>query len=218
MVLNQKETTVAYRCPECGASVMSLVGIFTLTADMIRLKCPCGQSELEIVYTKDKKVRLNVPCFLCPSPHSYLISSQLFFERELFALPCSYSGMDVCFIGKKDKVQKAMKDAENELLEMLGDTSFETLSGQRHAGGEQSLTDPQVLDIVMYVIRDLADEGKILCSCPDGGDYEAEILDDCIRIRCRQCGDSVDIPAGSLTAANDFLGCEELDLRPKDGE
>lgn len=216
MVLNQKETTVAYRCPECGASVMSMVGVFTLTADMIRLKCPCGQSELEIVYTRDKKVRLTVPCFLCPTPHSYLISSQMFFDRELFALPCGYSGLDICFVGQKDQVQKAMKAAEEELLELLGDTSFEQLSSKRHSGGGQELTDPQVFDIVMYVIRDLADEGKILCSCPDGGDYEAEILDDCIHVRCKQCGDSLDIPAGSLTAANDFLGCEELDLRPKD--
>lgn len=216
MVLNQKETTVAYRCPECGASVMSLVGVFTLTADMIRLKCPCGQSELEIVYTKDRKVRLNVPCFLCPTPHSYLISSQMFFDKDLFALPCGYSGLDVCFVGQKDKVQAAMKQAEEELLELLGDTPFERLSSQRHGDGNAELTDPQVLDIVMYVIRDLADEGKILCSCPEGGDYEAEILDDCIHVRCKQCGDSIDIPAGSLTAANDFLGCEELDLRPKD--
>lgn len=216
MVLNQKETTVAYRCPECGASVMSLVGVFTLTADMIRLKCPCGRSELEIVYTKDKKVRLNVPCFLCPTPHSYLISSQMFFDRDLFALPCGYSGLDVCFVGHKDKVQAAMKAAEEELLELLGDTPFEKLASQRHGEGQAELTDPQVLDIVMYVIRDLADEGKILCSCPDGGDYEAEILDDCIHVRCKQCGDNIDIPAGSLTAANDFLGCEELDLRPKD--
>ena len=217
MVLNQKETTVAYRCPECGASVMSLVGIFTLTADMIRLKCPCGQSELEIVYTKDRKIRLNVPCFLCPSPHSYLISSQMFFDNELFALPCSYSGLDLCFIGNKDKVQKAMKDAENELLELLGDTNFEELAEHRH-GHSAELSDPQIEDIVMYVISDLAEEGKILCSCPDGGDYEAEILDDCIRVRCRQCGDHADIPAGSLSAATDFLGAEELDLRPKDDD
>jgi len=69
MILDKKETTVAYRCPDCGAVVMSLVGIFTLTADMIRLKCPCGNSQLEIIYTKEKKVRLNVPCFLCPTPH-----------------------------------------------------------------------------------------------------------------------------------------------------
>ncbi|MBR4186179.1 MAG: hypothetical protein IKQ87_10450 [Clostridia bacterium] len=214
MVLNQKETTVAYRCPECGATVMSLVGIFTLTADMIRLKCPCGQSELEIVYTKDKKVRLNVPCFLCPTPHSYLISSGMFFEKDLFALPCSYSGIDVCFIGKKNRVQEALKKSEEELMEMLGDTSFEELAEHRGESGE--LTDPQVLDIVLYVVRDLADEGKILCSCPDGGDYTVDIGDDEVSVRCRQCGDHLELPIASLTAATDFLGAESLDLRPKD--
>lgn len=215
MILNQKETTVAYRCPECGAVVMSLVGVFTLTADMIRLKCPCGKSEMEIVYTHDKKVRMNVPCFLCPNPHSFLVSGNMFFERDLFALPCSYSGFDVCFVGKQEKVQKAMEDAGRELLEMIGETDYEKLAAQRDNPPEL-LTDPQVLDIVLYVIHDLADEGRILCSCPDGGDYEAEILDDCIHVHCRQCGDSIDIPSGSLTEANDFLGCEELDLRPKD--
>ncbi|MBQ3707942.1 MAG: hypothetical protein II889_08535 [Clostridia bacterium] len=214
MVLNQKETTVAYRCPECGATVMSLVGIFTLTADMIRLKCPCGQSELEIVYTKDKKVRLNVPCFLCPTPHSYLISSGMFFEKELFALPCSYSGVDVCFIGKKDRVQKALKQSEEELMELLGETSFEELAEHRGENGE--LTDPQVLDIILYVVRDLADEGKILCSCPDGGDYTVDIGDEEVSVRCRQCGDHLELPIASLTAATDFLGAESLDLRPKD--
>ena len=210
MILNQKETTVAYRCPECGASVMSLVGIFTLTADMIRLKCPCGQSEMEIVYTKDKKIRLSVPCFLCPSPHSYLISAQMFFDRDLFALPCSYSGIDVCFIGKQSKVQEAMKKSEEELIGLLGDTSFDELSSGR--GENAELSDPQVLDIVMYVIHDLADEGKITCSCPDGGDYAVEIGEESLVVRCKQCGDSVEIPTNSLTAATDFLGCERLDL------
>ena len=214
MVLNQKETTVAYRCPECGATVMSLVGIFTLTADMIRLKCPCGQSELEIVYTKDKKVRLNVPCFLCPTPHSYLISSGMFFERDLFALPCSYSGIDVCFIGKKERVQEALKKSEEELMELLGDTSFEELAEHRGEGGE--LTDPQVMDIILYVVRDLADEGKILCSCPDGGDYTVDVGEDEISVRCKQCGDHLELPVTSLPAATDFLGAESLDLRPKD--
>ena len=210
MVLNQKETTVAYLCPECGSTVMSLVGIFTLTADMIRLKCPCGQSEMEIVYTKDKKVRLNVPCFLCSTPHSYLISSQMFFDRDLFTLPCSYSGVDVCFIGKYDKVEQAMKDSEEELIEMLGDTSIEELSD--HRGENSELTDPQVLDIVMYVIHELSDEGQIHCSCPDGGEYEVDIQDEYLTIRCKQCGDSKDIPTNSLTAATDFLGCDHLDL------
>lgn len=211
MVLDKKETTVAYRCPECGASVMSLVGIFTLTADMIRLKCPCGQSELEIVYTKDKKVRLNVPCFLCPSPHSYLISSQMFFDRDLFTLPCSYSGVDICFIGKQKNVQDAMQESERELLEMLGDTDFQTLAQNR--GENLELSDPQVLDIILYVVRELADEGQIKCSCPDGGDYDIEIYDDYLRVKCKQCGDKLDIPTNSIIAANDFLACDEIVLK-----
>ena len=45
MIINPKETTVAYRCPACGAGVMSAVGIFALSAEMIKLKCTCGQSE-----------------------------------------------------------------------------------------------------------------------------------------------------------------------------
>ncbi len=212
MVLDKKETTVSYRCPECGSSVTSMVGIFALTADMLRMKCPCGGSELEIIYTKDKKIRLNVPCFLCPTPHSYLISSQMFFDRELFTMPCSYSGVDICFVGKQDKVQEAVEKSEKELLEMLGDTDFETLS--QHRGKNIELTDPQVLDIVLYVVRELADEGNITCNCEaDEGDYEVEIYDEYILVECRNCGAKLEIPTNSLTAATDFLGCEKLALK-----
>ena len=213
MVLDKKETTVAYRCPSCGSVVMSLVGIFTLTADMIRLRCPCGESEMEIIYTKDKKVRLNVPCFLCPTPHSYLISTQMFFDRDIFALPCSYSGFDICFIGKQNKVEDAMKESEKELLEMLGDTDYSELSKTRERNIE--LSDPQVLDIVMYVVHELADEGCISCSCGVDGDYEVDIFDDHLTVRCKICEDAVDIPTNSIIAANDFLAIDKLVLQKK---
>lgn len=211
MILDKKETTVSYRCPECGASVTSMVGIFALTADMIRLKCPCGGSELEIVYTKDKKIRLSVPCFMCPSPHRYVISASMFFDRDLFALPCSYSGVDICFIGKQDKVADAMKESEKELLELLGGTSFEDLSKAR--GERVELSDPQVLEIVMYVIRDLADEGKVKCDCDGAGDYDVEIFDDHLTVTCKHCGCHADVPTTSVVAANDFLACDELVLK-----
>lgn len=210
MVLDQKQTTIAYRCPECGAAVMSMVGVFALTADMIRLKCPCGGSELEIVYTRDKKIRLNVPCFACPSPHSYMISSQTFFEKELFMLPCAYSGLDICFVGKSDRVQKAMEESEKELMELLGDTSFQDFAEQRGEKGE--ISDPQIMDIVHYVIRELEEESAITCACPDGGDYEVEMQEDKLVVRCKQCGCKAEIPTNSLLAAQDFLNCDELEL------
>lgn len=211
MVLDKKETTIAYRCPDCGASVMGLVGIFTLSADMIRMKCPCGKSELEILYTKDKKIRLNVPCFLCPTPHSYMLSSQIFFEKELFALSCSYSGIDICFIGKNDKVQEAMQNSERELLDMLEDTDIETLTKNR--GENIELSDPQIFDIVMYVVHELADEGKVKCKCTDDGEYEVEIHDEHLTVVCRKCGASIDIATNSITSATDFLGADELVLK-----
>ena len=60
MVLDLKQTTVAYRCPHCGAGVMSAVGLFSLSADMVKLKCTCGKSEMTIVYSKDGKPYLSV--------------------------------------------------------------------------------------------------------------------------------------------------------------
>ena len=211
MVLQQKQTTVAYRCPECGSIVLSLVGVFALSADMIRVKCPCGASEMEILYTKDKKVRLTVPCFACPTAHSYLISSSLFFEKELFVLPCAYSGLDICFIGHKDQVQEAIQKAEEELLDMLGDVDFEEYAKAR--GERRELSDPQILDIVMYVVHELEDEGAIHCRCPEGeGDYTVEIKEDHITVACEKCGAKAEIPTDSVTAARDFLNIDRLQL------
>ena len=60
MVLESKKTTVAYRCPHCGAGVMSLVDMFSLHADMLKLKCSCGESEMTMVKAADGKVRFTV--------------------------------------------------------------------------------------------------------------------------------------------------------------
>ena len=59
MILEPKKTTVAYRCPECGAGVLSIVGMFSLSANRLKLKCDCGKSELDVVL-QDDKVRLTM--------------------------------------------------------------------------------------------------------------------------------------------------------------
>lgn len=211
MVLNDKKTTVAYRCPECGAMVRSMFGAFSLSADMLRLKCPCGGSDMTIVHTNDKKIRLTVPCFVCPTPHSFVVSSQMFFGRELFTLPCAYSGLDVCFIGDEESVISATKESDRELEELLGDHTFEELTTQRSS---PFMTDPQIREIVTYVLQDLTEEGKVYCRCPEGeiGEYEAEILDEEIIVRCKKCGAAAVVPANSFTAANDFLNADHLTL------
>ena len=211
MVLNEKKTTVAYRCLECGAVVRSMFGAFSLGADMLRLKCPCGGSDMTLVYTKEKMIRLMVPCFICPNPHSFTVSAQMFFGRELIALSCPYSGLDLCFIGEEDSVIRASEENDRELEELLGENSFSDFSAGRSEG---FMTDPQIREIVTYVLQDLTEEGKIYCRCPEGeqGEYEAEILDEEIIVRCKKCKAAAVVPANSFTAANDFLNADHLTL------
>ena len=211
MVLENKQTTVAYRCPHCGAGVMSLVGIFNLSADMVKLKCSCGHSEMTIVYKKDGQVRFTVPCILCPTPHNFTVSSTIFFGKELFVLPCPYSDINICMMGETNHVKAELSRTELELMDMLEKTGLESFD-ELH--GEQYLSDPQVSEIVTYVIKELVEEGCIRCKCEDGseGEYDAEIRQDGILVSCRKCGASKFIPTDSLISANDFLNADSLEL------
>lgn len=211
MVLNEKKTTLSFRCSACGASVRNMVGVFALSADMLRLKCPCGGSDMTMVMTKDRKIRLTVPCLTCPKPHVFTVSSEVFYGRELFALPCPYSGLDLCFIGSEDEVIAASGEADRALGELLGDASVSDMADSRQT---PFMTDPQIREIVTFVVADLADEGMIKCRCPEGvaGEYEAEVLDEEIVVRCKKCGAAAVVPANSFTAANDFLNADHLTL------
>lgn len=211
MVLDNKQTTVAYRCPHCGAGVLSLVGIFSLTADAVKLKCSCGQSEMTIKYSKDGKVRFTVPCILCPNPHSFTVSSKIFFGKELFVLPCPYSDINICMMGDVNHVKAELSRTELELMDMLEKSGLESFD-ELH--GEQYITDPMVAEIVTYVIKELDEEGNIRCRCQGGGEgeYDAEIRQDGIMVTCRKCGASKLIPTNSLIHANDFLNADSLEL------
>ena len=211
MVLNPKETTLAYRCPHCGAGVMSIVGLFTLTADMLKLKCDCGKSELTVTYS-DGKVRLSVPCLFCPNPHTFTLNSSVFFDKDLFVLPCPYSDMNIAVMGKINNVKAELARGELELLDLLEKNGIDSLEAF-HAK-EEMITDPQIFDIIMFVIRELDAEGKIYCKCKDEGegDFEVEMLEDGIKVSCKRCGASRIIPTDTLLAANAFLNADSLYL------
>ena len=213
MVLNSKQTTLAYRCPHCGTGVMSLVDPFALSADMVKLKCDCGKSEMTAIYSNDGKVRLTVPCIFCPKPHTFTVSSGVFFGKELFVLPCPYSDINIAMTGEVNNVKAELARSELELLQILEDNGLDSFASL-HQQGERELSDPQIFDIIMFVINELDAEGKIYCRCEnDGeGDFEVEVLDDGIKVSCKRCGASRVIPTDGLLAANAFLNADSLYL------
>ena len=192
---------------------MSAVGLFSLNADMVKLKCTCGNSEMTIVYSKDGKVRLTVPCLLCAKPHTYTLNSTLFFGKDLFSLQCPYTDMNIAFLGETNTVKAELAKNELELLDLMEKSGLKDFD-QFH-NDEEALPDPQVLEIVMFVINDLDAEGKIFCKCApedNGRQYDAEILNDGVKVTCRKCGASRLIPTDSRLGAHAFLNADALYL------
>lgn len=217
MILDSKETTVAYRCPHCGAGVMSVVGIFALSGDMIKLKCSCGKSELILQYTKEKSVRITAPCIICPKPHNYSVSTGVFFSNELFRLGCTYTGLDICFIGSKDAVLEALKENESMLLGMFEEAGVTSLDALHKEDSFDDADDPFVEDVIRFMLAELREEGNIHCKC-DAGDMPKYSFDfvapdyEEIRIFCETCGAQVTIPMTSAVNAEAFLGVDKLEL------
>ncbi len=219
MLLTEKETTIAYRCPHCGASIFSMVGIFSLSGDLMKLKCSCGESELTIQRTADQKIRLSVPCIACVKPHMYTLGQNTFFRRkgDVFRLPCSYTGLDLCFIGGKEDVAEAIQKANDELLALMQEAGLEDMEAL-HAGDEmlsERETDPQVADIVRYTIAELNEEGKIHCKCQNNAiaHYNFHLHDGKVTIFCEECEASLTLPMTGVSTAEAFILRDSLTLQ-----
>ena len=225
MVIDQKQTTVAYRCPECGAGVISVVGLFSLAADMVKLKCTCGKSEMQIVYRRDEgQMRLTVPCILCSKPHNFNVNSSMFFSTDIFLLPCPYSDINIGFVGESNNVKAELARTELELLDILEENGIEDFKCLH--GDEEDMPDPHVLDVINYIVGDLDAEGRIFCRCypegrdplPDGvldredSEYEVEVTDAGVEICCAKCGAKKVIPTDSMLTAHAFLNSDYLRL------
>ena len=209
MIIDQKKTTLAYRCPACGSVPTSMVGAFSLSGDLFKLKCACGQSHLTVEKTRDDKLRLTVPCVVCPQPHSYVISKNVFFGSDIFVIPCSLCGVDICFIGKENEIASAIYRSNEEIMLALGENSLDSIKSK-----EEDYQDPAIFDMITFVISDLCEEGKISCRCPDGhGEYLTTFLKDSVKIECKACGASKEISARGVLDAETFLNTEELILK-----
>ena len=219
MILENKQTTIAYRCPHCGAGVMSALDIFTLSAPMIKLKCDCGGSEMTVVKQKDGKIRLTVPCLFCPKPHSFLINSNLFFGSEEFFLQCPYSDMDICFLGDMDHVKANLARGEYELMNLMEEHGIKNLSAFREVNkeDEDEALDSELTQNVIFVLSELEAEGKIFCKCEHTGKldeekYGFEVFSDHVLVKCCDCGAERKIPTDNSLNAHAFLDADVLYL------
>jgi transcription elongation factor Elf1 len=214
MVLQPKQRNIAYRCPGCGSAVIGIVGKFALHANMIRLKCSCGDEQSLDITLKDGKVRLSVPCLFCRQNHSYVVSESLFFDNDRFLLNCPYSNMDIAFIGDEDVINQELSRTEAELNMLMKNLEAEELSDIQPEDMPEAeiLPDPAVYDTLRFVVKDLEAEGRLNCPCGEGP-YDLRFTDSGMQVWCESCGASYDFNATSPTMAEEYLDLDEITLK-----
>jgi len=138
-MIKDRDTTIGYHCPFCGISILHTVNIFSMSGNLIKLKCVCGSSELIVQTMKDHKYKITVPCILCPNSHSFTLSSGTFFQKDLFPFTCKFTAINICFIGKYGKVHEALKKNEEELMKTFA--AYE----EEYGGGNANNPDGDLL-------------------------------------------------------------------------
>ncbi len=209
-----KHTHIAYRCPECGEMVFGLALKLALDSKLIRLKCACGKSALDITVTNDKKIRLSVPCVFCKDNHNFVVTQSIFFERDLFYFNCPYANIDIGFLGEKEKIDEAIEANAKTLTKLIADMGAETLDELQPMDMDEDeiLPDAAVYDLIRFVVKDLEAEGKIDCPCHSGC-YDIRYAPGGIQAFCEECGATYLFRCESPSAAEEYINISSVTLK-----
>jgi len=216
MIAKPKQRNIAYRCPECGSSIIGLVGKFALSANLLRLKCGCQENEaLDINITNEGKIRLSVPCIFCKQSHTFVVTEGIFFDRDKFLLNCPYSGMDIAFIGDEKTVEGELERTEREIRQLMASLEADELSDiqPQEMTDEEILPDAGVYDTLRFVVTDLSEEGRVRCLCKEGGKYDLRFTDEGIQAYCEVCGATHTFRSVTPSTAEEYLELSELELK-----
>ena len=209
-----RRTQIAYRCPDCATATVGFLGGLSAVSDMLRLKCSCGESALDIKKQSDGKVNLSVPCVYCKSNHSFVVAAEIIGRDEPAKFSCPYSGMGIAFIGDEESVAKEIDNSAEELSRIMTSLEAETVSDiQPQDVGEDSMPpDPAIYDTLNFVLRDLEAEHAVRCPC-DNGSYDLRFTDDGMQVWCKNCGATYNFYARSVSVAEEYLTLDSITLK-----
>lgn len=215
---NRGRSQLAYRCPSCGYATVGFLGGLSAVSDMLRLKCECGESSMDIKRRPDGRIHLNAPCVYCKTDHGFTLSADVVAREEMTKLPCPYSGMAIAFLGGEEEMKEALDRSAEELSRILASFEAKDLSDiQPMDDDEEVFRDPGVYDSINFLVCDLAAEGQVHCHCTRKGEaerakYSLRFTSDGIRVLCESCGAYRDLHALSASAAEEYLSMDLLEL------
>lgn len=208
--MDRTATHVVYRCSYCGAIVEAKVDPFMLSKPF-KLPCiSCNKSALEISMTKDSKVRLSVPCLVCPHPHPYTVSAGTFFTKDLFLLSCSFSGLDICFIGTdRDKIEDEIDRTESLIMDLVADEKDDEAAQKQ---SDMLVADTNVVREILFAIDELKQHDGVRCGDCGSKAFKVLIDYDEVKLCCKVCGKTASLPARTKFDAANAIELEHFTI------
>ena len=209
------KTHISYRCPECTDAIFGLVGKYALRADMLRLKCGKDDFSLDLRLSGNGKVNISAPCILCRQSHSFTISEELLFTKDILTLPCPYSSVGIVFIGDAEKISDELSRTASELSMLV--SSFDAQSVHElqpeDMTEEEILPEPALYDLFRFALKNLEADGAVDCPC-HSGDYDLRFFENKIQAYCKSCGAVYTFSATTPAVAEDYIiSLDSLTLR-----
>lgn len=212
--MSKRVNHIAYRCPDCATVTVGLLGTAEMLGDLVRLKCECGKSALEVKKERDGRIFVGVPCVYCKDEHGFKLSPDILGRGDVTKLSCPFSGMDIAFIGDGEAIKPEIDRSADELSRILMAFEADDVSDiQPHEVGEAECPpDPAIYDTINFVVRDLERAGAIKCPC-NSGQYDLRFTDTGMQLYCEVCGASHDFHCMSASVAEEYLYIDEIVLK-----
>jgi len=170
-------TVVAIRCPECGIIEYISVSLFSFSgSNSITLKCSCGYEIIKLTTKKRQDFWFQYICAMCEGRHLLKATrNQMWLSETPLDLLCEETGIEVGYIGPKEKVKEKVKQQDQSLAEMADKLGF-----------TDYFNNASVMYDVLEHVYDIAEGGKLYCIC---GNYEieVEIYPEYIMLACEKC-------------------------------
>ena len=204
---------IAYRCPGCAVATVGLLGRLTSVGDMLRLKCECGASTLDIKRDREGMVKLDVPCVYCKTSHSYVVSTDVLTRDGATKLSCPYSSQDILFIADGEEIGTMLDKSAKELEMILASFEADELSDIQPKELDEADFEPDaaMFDVLNFVLRDLESADAVSCPCKRGP-YSLRFCDEGAEVVCSTCGASYIFHATSQASAESYLYIDEIKL------
>lgn len=176
MVINTS-TVLALRCSKCGKLNFHVISLFAFSGNhSVCVQCDCGAGTAVIGTHNYKKFSLQAECGMCETSHIYYFSLKELCNLEVIPLTCLETGLEVGYLGSKEKVREAVRNQDKSLIDLVEDASFADF-----------FDNPDVMYQVLEYLNRISEAGFLTCRCGNS-QIDLEILPDRLELGCSDCG------------------------------